>query len=269
MGHWGWGRASALFTMAITLFGSTGSVLAQTISLTTPVVPPLLQGEAPPSHMPNYFDTRELGAAVSTYYFACSDTFDGVNAPDEEKAAFCDCVGDGVRQNARAGRTLSVDDAQAQKCLAYAKTRTGRSPLAAGLWATTAGIMDGLVTCMDAFPSSVPAPYATSVCACTVNAALKSAGAAPKRDLDRCDIMARYWTNTGQFLTQRQFAALVTEPSSVAQAPLAPPVTGPFIPYAGNGLGPSLCADGMLSHSSGRGTCSGHGGIAGGRHRRH
>ena len=37
-----------------------------------------------------------------------------------------------------------------------------------------------------------------------------------------------------------------------------------FIPYAGNGGGPTQCADGMLSHSSGRGTCSHHGGIAGG-----
>jgi hypothetical protein len=36
---------------------------------------------------------------------------------------------------------------------------------------------------------------------------------------------------------------------------------GPFIPYAGNGGGPTQCNDGMWSHSSGRGTCSHHGGI--------
>jgi len=40
--------------------------------------------------------------------------------------------------------------------------------------------------------------------------------------------------------------------------------SGGFIPYAGNGGGPTLCADGMTSHSSGRGTCSHHGGVAGG-----
>lgn len=40
--------------------------------------------------------------------------------------------------------------------------------------------------------------------------------------------------------------------------------TGGFIPYEGNGGGPTLCADGAMSHSSGRGTCSGHGGISGG-----
>ncbi len=36
---------------------------------------------------------------------------------------------------------------------------------------------------------------------------------------------------------------------------------GPFIPYKGNGGGPTTCADGTRSHSSGRGTCSHHGGI--------
>lgn len=45
----------------------------------------------------------------------------------------------------------------------------------------------------------------------------------------------------------------------------APP--GQFIAYEGNGGGPTLCADGMVSHSSGRGTCSHHGGIAGGSSR--
>jgi hypothetical protein len=36
---------------------------------------------------------------------------------------------------------------------------------------------------------------------------------------------------------------------------------GQFIPYAGNGGGPTQCNDGTWSHSSGRGTCSHHGGI--------
>jgi hypothetical protein len=40
------------------------------------------------------------------------------------------------------------------------------------------------------------------------------------------------------------------------------PDSGSFIPYEGNGGGPTLCKDGKWSHSSGRGTCSGHGGIA-------
>ena len=35
-----------------------------------------------------------------------------------------------------------------------------------------------------------------------------------------------------------------------------------YIPYEGNGGGPTLCQDGTTSHSSGRGTCSHHGGIA-------
>lgn len=45
------------------------------------------------------------------------------------------------------------------------------------------------------------------------------------------------------------------------------PAGGGFIPYHGNGGGPTQCADGSLSHSSGRGTCSHHGGVAGGSHR--
>ena len=41
------------------------------------------------------------------------------------------------------------------------------------------------------------------------------------------------------------------------------------IPYEGNGGGPTLCADGEASGSSGRGTCSHHGGVAGHGHRKH
>ena len=51
--------------------------------------------------------------------------------------------------------------------------------------------------------------------------------------------------------------------------PTRVPSTGKFIPYAGNGRGPTLCADGMWSHSSGRGTCSHHGGVGGGGHSSH
>jgi hypothetical protein len=35
-----------------------------------------------------------------------------------------------------------------------------------------------------------------------------------------------------------------------------------FIPSPGNGRGPTLCKDGLCSHSAGSGTCSGHGGEA-------
>lgn len=45
-------------------------------------------------------------------------------------------------------------------------------------------------------------------------------------------------------------------------APRATTAPGQFIPYAGNGGGPTRCRDGTYSHSSGRGTCSHHGGIA-------
>ena len=58
-------------------------------------------------------------------------------------------------------------------------------------------------------------------------------------------------------------------PSTTPVPPAVPVVTttpatpsGPFITYPGNGGGPTQCRDGSVSHSSGRGTCSGHGGIA-------
>lgn len=46
-----------------------------------------------------------------------------------------------------------------------------------------------------------------------------------------------------------------------ASAGTATTAPGQFIPYAGNGGGPTQCNDGTWSHSSGRGTCSHHGGV--------
>jgi hypothetical protein len=51
-------------------------------------------------------------------------------------------------------------------------------------------------------------------------------------------------------------------PHLTSPVPSPAPQPGPFIPYPGNGLGPSPCADGSWSHSSGRGTCSHHGGVS-------
>lgn len=51
-------------------------------------------------------------------------------------------------------------------------------------------------------------------------------------------------------------------PPSPPSAPAVETPSGPFIPYAGNGRGPTQCRDGTVSHSSGCGTCSGHGGEA-------
>jgi len=56
----------------------------------------------------------------------------------------------------------------------------------------------------------------------------------------------------------------LSDPLDVGQIiTIPPPAFNPvFIPYQGNGGGPTLCRDGTYSHSSGRGTCSHHGGIA-------
>lgn len=55
-----------------------------------------------------------------------------------------------------------------------------------------------------------------------------------------------------------------TGPTATPQPTSTPdqaPVVGPTLVYPGNGGGPTTCNDGSISHSSGRGTCSGHGGI--------
>jgi hypothetical protein len=63
-------------------------------------------------------------------------------------------------------------------------------------------------------------------------------------------------------------AQVDTSPATVA-VPDGAPTYARTIPYEGNGGGPTLCADGQVSGSSGRGTCSHHGGMAGARHRKH
>ena len=57
-------------------------------------------------------------------------------------------------------------------------------------------------------------------------------------------------------------SAPTTAPVRVAAPPPGSTPSGPFIPYPGNGGGPTQCRDGTVSHSSGRGTCSHHGGEA-------
>ncbi len=56
-----------------------------------------------------------------------------------------------------------------------------------------------------------------------------------------------------------------------ARQPSSPPDPVPVgnILFAGNGGGPTLCADGSVSGSAGSGTCSHHGGESGGRHHGH
>lgn len=73
--------------------------------------------------------------------------------------------------------------------------------------------------------------------------------------------------------TQRSSFAAIATPTTrpatavppTARAPaVAPPTVraGATLVYPGNGGGPTRCVDGSISNSSGRGTCSGHGGIA-------
>ena len=65
--------------------------------------------------------------------------------------------------------------------------------------------------------------------------------------------------------------AFAATPDERTNAPALPAVVaapaGQHIPFEGNGGGPTICADGSVSGSSGRGTCSHHGGVEGGARR--
>ena len=127
--------------------------------------------------------------------------------------------------------------------------------------------------CLAHFADGVSASYRGFVCGCATNAWITDRLRANKldEDLARCVVAGRYREDTGQNPTFRQFAGIRVAPSrarSGSGAPVDPPLPGEFIPYPGNGGGPTLCSDGTYSHSSGRGTCSHHGGVSGGRHRR-
>jgi hypothetical protein len=67
--------------------------------------------------------------------------------------------------------------------------------------------------------------------------------------------------NPGQLLVLPAGPRTLSPIRRTRPVPQPVPQAGPFIPYPGNGLGPTPCADGTWSHSSGRGTCSHHGGI--------
>jgi hypothetical protein len=274
-------------TTSSTSSWASSTAPAAIIAFETPVVPPLLAGEVPPTDAPNYFDARELGTGSLAAYAACQDGLEQKypNATDGAVAAVCTCTADLARKHARAGQSAgALSDSEWDKCFMSALNSKGPSPFAAGLSPTTPRIAATFGACFDALPEGYPLTYQGHFCACATDAAPKDAGkAAYDDDIRRCDIAARYAANTGRHLTRRQFS-LLGPPSAVRQPSMgqpqatgyAPPVAfqvpqyeGAFIPYPGNGNGPSPCADGMWSNSSGSGACSHHGGLSGGRHRRH
>jgi hypothetical protein len=242
-------------------------------SAATSAVPPLAEGESAPADAPNYFDRRELGAATLAALAACQDAVARASPELAEgtKAAYCGCFADAARWNIRVGRPVDPTEPQLASC---AKVANGQaSPPYSRVFAkSTASIASTFETCLANVADDAPAGYGGLVCSCATNAWIADGARASKlaEDLARCAVAVRYREDTGQNATLRQFGAI-----RVAQSPARPGLTAPaqpspgeFIPYSGNGGGPTLCSDGMYSHSSGRGTCSHHGGIAGGRHRR-
>jgi hypothetical protein len=252
---------------------------SQPARIATPDVPPLLPGEVPPTDLPNYFDPRELGTGALVAFSGCIDTFEEQlpNASADAVGAICSCLTDATRRQVRAGQSAIWTDAQSKTCFESGTNPDAPSPFAAGLTPSTARIAAAYATCLDVVPKESPVMYQVRICACVADAVPKDYGKPAFSDDWRvCDIAARYAVSTGQNVTRRQFDLLRrgSEPRGQAIA-VAPPVfdvpspPGPTIRYPGNGLGPTPCADGLWSNSSGRGTCAGHGGAAGRRHRTH
>lgn len=237
-------------------------------------VPPLAEGESAPADAPNYFDTRELGVATTAALDACQEAITSA-APDLDEATrarYCECFADTARSNARATRAIQPTAPQTLRCAEVARNQTA-SPFSRQFATPTASIASIFEACLADPADGASASYHGFVCGCATNAWITDRSHANKldQDLARCAVAGRYREDTGQNPTLRQFAAIRVAPSRARSSPgtpVTPPVPGEFIPYPGNGGGPTLCADGMYSHSSGRGTCSHHGGIGGGRHRR-
>jgi hypothetical protein len=262
---------------------TTQAVLA-TAQLEAPAVPPLLPGEVPPTDEPNYFDARELGTGALVSYVACLQAFDEAapDSSDEAVGAFCTCFSDAARKNVRAGQAPSPSKGQTDACFAYAEHPAGASPLSIGLSPTTERIAATFAACfdatselhaLDAIQHDAAVRYKGFLCSCITDAAAKN-GKTDAGTFSLCDAGARYAAVTGSNLTPRQFGLLAHPPGRPPPMPsgssfkyvVALPA-GQFIAYPGNGGGPTPCADGMWSHSSGAGTCSGHGGVGGRRHR--
>jgi len=71
-------------------------------------VPPLADDESAPADVPNYFDTRELGAGTLATLAACQEAVTNANSDLDEatRDRYCGCLADTTRLNARAERPV-------------------------------------------------------------------------------------------------------------------------------------------------------------------
>jgi hypothetical protein len=133
--------------------------------------------------------------------------------------------------NVRAGRALDLSAAQRKKCSRFATDASGASPYSKGLRVTTENIAKASLACNDAISKEYPLSFRTALCSCIVNSSLKFGSEAERVDGGRCNLVAKYLTNTGQNLTARQFAGLPRKGDSFAKATDAP-ATYPSRAYA-------------------------------------
>lgn len=157
--------------------------------------------------VPNYFNSRELGAATLAVVNDCYGSDDATAGPS--KAAMCLCVADAARVNVRAGhRPLPLNATQRKKCSQYARNPKGASPYAHGLPIPTENIVAALVNCFGAVPADTPQAYGALICGCTIDGVVHKRKGLLDEEIHRCGLAATYNSTARTPLTKRQFAGL-------------------------------------------------------------
>lgn len=232
-------------------------------------VPPLAHGESPPEDAPNYFDTRELGAATLTTFAVCQDTIARAypDAVEATQAAYCGCFSDAARWNVRGGHPAAPTESQVATCIDTTRARAA-SPFARRFTVPTGAIADTFDACLaaEAARSSSDRDF---VCGCATDAWLADHGkpARLEDDLARCAAAGRYRAAIGENPTLHQFAAIRPAPAAPSiRLDLAP--SGAAVPHPSATERSTRCSDGTYAHPASRATCAYHSGISGGHHRR-
>ena len=176
-----------------------------------PPVPPLLPGETPPAHGPNYFEPGEMGSTgIATAYQSCMSSLDQTNAnmPTWEQVPYCSCLVDAWRANVHTSGNAEIAPRptpdQIKKC---SDMDGGAGPFAVPFPKDSPGLYNSWKTCIEKFASLDHGVY----CGCYTDGVFKNPmflTIAPADD-KRCMIADEYYAATKTHLTVRQFQSLV------------------------------------------------------------
>lgn len=176
-----------------------------------PPVPPLLPGETPPVHGPNYFEPGEMGTTgIATAYQSCMDSLDQAkaNMPTWEEVPYCSCLVDAWRANTHAAGSPDLGQKptpdQIKKCSDF---DSGAGPFAFPFPKDSPSLYNSWKTCVEKLTALDHGVY----CGCYTDGVFKNPSfltIAPADD-KRCIIADQYYAATKKHLTVRQFQGLV------------------------------------------------------------